>query len=76
MAKDSNLVVVIIYGPADAVNLNVKISSILVTLTGEKKWFGLILLEVMEDRMFAQYQDYFLDEENLKFFSDFNLFGR
>ena len=36
MAKDSNLVVVIIYGPADAVNLNVKISSILVTLTGEK----------------------------------------
>ena len=76
MAKDSNLVVVIIYGPADAVNLNVKISSILVTLTGEKKGIGLILLEVMEDRMFAQYQDYFLDEENLKFFSDFNLFGR
>ena len=76
MAKDSNLVVVIIYGPADAVNLNVKISSILVTLTGEKKGIGLILLEVMEDRLLAQYQDYFLDEENLKFFSDFNLFGR
>ena len=43
---------------------------------GREKWFGLILLEVMEDRLLAQYQDYFLDEENLKFFSDFNLFGR